>query len=231
MPAFRTGYETEAEQDPYDIRESDDGIISFIAGKDIYPSAVEDFEEATATTADAQGLKGVFCEWDLASATVGETSDTQGNGSQAVILKRNGTLTSSVLQKAVRTLSFKVWSGKSKIIVSLSAYINGQWKPVADINGNEQLSIARNSDETLLSYKPTIPAGSQLRITMLSTTSTAVAYIDDMSITFYNESTGISSIAADEVRATHVYNLSGQRVDDHYHGIVISNGRKQFIRK
>ena len=44
------------------------------------------------------------------------------------------------------------------------------------------------------------------------------------------ESAGITEVANDDAAAGASYNLSGQRVDAGYKGIVIRNGRKIIIR-
>ena len=72
-----------------------------------------------------------------------------------------------------------------------------------------------------------IPAGSKVQIQITGTSTAMVAYVDDIAITYGNDADGISEVeVATSSGDGSRYNLSGQKVDGHYKGIVISNGKK-----
>ena len=227
-PALLSWAGKEAVLDLYDITESEDGTITFHAGKTLYESAIETFEAMSETTADATEQPGVFCNWNLASATIEQVADGLGNGLHVVKLQRNGTLTSSPLTKTIRNLSFKVWNGSQKVRLSLKYSTDGsQWTTLANTDGKQTIEVAKNATTTL-TYQTAIPAGAQMQITMLSTTNSAVTYIDDIQVSLGNETTGISQTTVNSQPTGATYNLSGQRVSDSYKGLIIRNGKKHI---
>ena len=77
--------------------------------------------------------------------------------------------------------------------------------------------------------KIAFPAGCMIRLGMLSTTNSAVCYIDDIEITIPNDETAIQGITATgAAKADVLYDLQGRRVDANYRGIVIRNGKKML---
>ena len=230
-PALKAWSGETATLDLYDIAE-DGGVITFTAGKDVYPSLVEDFE-ATPLGDDAKGVAGVFCQWDLDNAAIEATSGSYGNGSRVAKIGRNGTLTSSALSNNVRNITFSVQNGSSGTIrFSLKYSTDGgtTWTTCENTDGQAQVEIKKNKDAQPV-YR-NIPAGSKIQLTMLGTSNSAVCYVDDITVSFGNEATGVETLTADGVdrRSGHVYNLAGQRVGDGYKGLVIKNGRKFVVK-
>ena len=225
-PALLTWQGKEADIDLYDITETSEGLITFTAGIDLYKSQEEDFEDMALTEADAEGLEGKFCKWDLTKAIVANVADEgHGNGTRVVKVMRSGTITTSA-QKPIRSISYNVWSGGQQARVALRVNTGGSWKNVKLPDGGTQYSLARNSSVTL-SYNTPIPAGSKVQIQITGTSTAMVAYVDDIAITYGNDADGISEVeVATSSGDGSRYNLSGQKVDGHYKGIVISNGKK-----
>ena len=210
--------------DLFDITESG-GVITFKAGKNIYDRKIEDFEQSPVTISDATGVQGVFCNWDLENVQIVNVADAGvGNGQHVAKLLRSGTLSSSqAFENGIRTLKFTVKNGSSKVKFVLSISSNGgeTWQAVhsSDIKKNEEASY----------MFPKLPAGCMIRLGMLSTTNSAVCYIDDIEITIPNDETAIQGITATGAAQTDVlYDLQGRRVDANYRGIVIRNGKKML---
>lgn len=227
-PALRSWSGKEAKMDLYDITETPEGNITFKAGKNVYPLLTENFEQAALTTADATDVKGVFCNWNLTKATIAQVTDELGNGSHVVKMERSSTLTSSPLTNAVRSMSFKVWNGSQKVRISLKYSTDGsKWTIIKNSNGDSQAEVSKDAVITL-SFNQAIPAGAQLQINMLATNTSAVAYVDDIKVSFDQISAeGIQPVEVGQSHTTATYNLSGQRVSDGYKGLIIRNGKKQ----
>lgn len=226
-PALMSWAGKEAVMDLYDITENSDGVISFTAGKEVYETAVEDFEAAALTTGDAENQKGVFCNWTLKKATIAEVASGLGNGKQCVKMLRSSTLTSMPLTKPLRKISFDVWNGPQKVRISLKYSTDGsKWTELASSG-----DVAKNTTTTL-SATQTIPAGAQIQINVLSTSSSAATYIDDIKVTF--DKTGTDGIASPvtDLRSTcaPAFNLAGQAVGRGYKGIVMKGGQKVIVR-
>ena len=227
-PALLSWAGKEADMDLYDITENEDGTITFHAGKNLYESALEDFEAMAVTTADATEQPGVFCNWNLAKATIEQVADNLGNGLHVVKLQRNGTLTSSPLTRSIRNMSFKVWNGSQKIRLSVKYSTDGtSWTTLTSIDGKQTIELAKNNTATL-TYSTAISVGAQLQISMLGTSDKAVTYIDDIQVSLGNETTGISQHAISNQMSGAAYNLSGQKVSDSYKGLTIRNGKKSI---
>jgi len=231
-PALKTWAGKEAVLDLYYITETSDGLIYFKADKNLFENTVEDFEAMEATTADAENVQGKFCQWTLSKVTVDNVEgDVKGNGQHVAHFQRSGTMASSVIEKPVRSLSFRVWTGGQQMKVVLKALQNGVWTTVKNASGQQQTTISKNS-ETVVQYVEAIPAGCQLQIQALGTSASAELFLDDLSITFGSDvgEDGIATVNTPATATDAQYSLSGQRVTDGYRGIVISNGRKMLVR-
>ncbi len=214
--------------DLFDITETD-GIITFKAGKDLYPRKVEDFESTPITTADATGVQGVFCKWDLANAQIVSVADAgAGNGQHVAKLLRSGTLSSSeAFEKGIRTLKFTLKNGAAKTKFGLKISTDGgsTWsflEAEKDVKKNEAVSYSFSN----------LPENCKIQFAMRSSTATADCYIDDIEVTFPDSGgSAIQSITApDAAQPAVTYDLQGRRVDANYRGIVIRNGKKVVIK-
>ena len=213
--------------DLYSITESD-GMISFEAGKNLYEPIVEDFEEMPLTDADVSGITGKFCQWDLSAATVENTTASYGQGQHLIKIKRNGIVTSSVLANGLRTLNFRIQNGSQKVRVYVELNTgNDEWKTL-----DKSVDIAKNKGANF-SFRE-IPAGSMIRIRVLSSSSSAACYLDNIEITLPKGTTDIKPIIgvheAEDYNGQ-LYNLSGQRIGNGYKGLVIKNGEKIVMKK
>lgn len=204
--------------DLFDITEQEGGV-SFEAGKDVYQLLVEDFEATPLTTQDATGLAGQFCSWDLAASTVVNTTADYGDGAHMVQIDRNGTVTSSALAQGLRTLKFTVQNGAQKVRFYVKVSQDGEtWTQLA------MKEIAKNKEaEFSLTH---ILAGSRLQFAMAGTSTSAVCYLDNLSVSFEKDPSGIETLHRDAAAGNRYYNLSGQRVSEGYKGLVIVNGKK-----
>ena len=213
--------------DLFDITETD-GVITFKAGKNLYDRNIEDFEQTPVTSADATDVQGVFCNWNLVNAQIVNVADAgAGNGQHVAKLLRSGTLSSSQsFENGIRTLSFTVKNGSSKVKFDLNVSTDGgaTWQAV------QTKDIKKNEEESFLFTN--LPTGCKIQFAMRGTTSSAVCYIDDIEVTFPNGGgSDIQSITASDVAQPAVaYDLQGRRVDANYRGIVIRNGKKVVIK-
>ncbi len=211
--------------DLYSISEDKDGTVSFDAGKIEYETVIEDFESMAATTADASGVEGKFCSWDLTNAFITATSGSFGSGAQLLKFQRSGTATTSALSTNLHSIEFTVQTGNRLV----TFYVK---QKTADSDTWETLkspSIKRSSSNTILLYN--IPADAQLQLSMTSSSSDAVCYVDDIKVSHPQGTTDIQAIpAVSQESRQPIYNLSGQRVSDSYKGLVIKNGKKYIVK-
>ena len=235
QPALVSSKRTYAPFNLYDITESADGVISFEATKELkYKRLTEDFEMMDVTTADATDVKGVFCNWDLNNAVVEWLTDTYGNGQQAVKVKRNGTLESSPLPFTLRNLSFQVWSEnyQTRVTTRYKAENSSSWTIIPSNNGKSTEIISPNSTATL-SYNMVIPKGYQIQIFVQGGNAATVAHIDDITVSIKDDDANTDAIESIQVAHrdnSQIYNLNGQKVGNHYRGIIIRNGKKHLMR-
>ena len=223
--ALRTWAGTEAELDLYDISESEDGIVSFNAGKNLYEMNSEDFEHMAYTTADAEAQQGVFTTWDFSKAVIASTqTEGKGNGERVAKVQRSGTITTAELTQPVRMVSLKVWTGRQQVLYGLKENSTGKWQFMTTNLGQQQVTMKKNS-EAVYTYSTPLPAGTRLCVEVLGTSNSAVAYVDDITVVYDNNAVGIEALKSSETGNESLFNLSGQRVGADYRGIVVSGGK------
>ena len=209
--------------DLYDITETD-GVITFKAGKDLYPTAVEDFENTPLSESGATNIAGKFCKWTLDNAAIVDNTDGYGNGQHVLKMMRSGKLISSALEQGVRTMKFTV-KNKSNYQLRFKVKVSTNGTNWTELGSTT--TIAKNKDVEL-SFN-SIAEGSYLQFEMLASNNAAVCYIDDINVSLTKApSTDIKQIANSQKLTANgqTYNLAGQRVDANFKGIVIKNGRK-----
>lgn len=228
--ALRTWAGGQADYDLYDITEDEDGTIAFNAGKDLYEKTAEDFEHMTMTTTDADGQQGAFTTWDLSNAIIASTqAEGKGNGERVAKLLRSGTITTAPLAKPVRMIMMKVWTGKQQILFSLKENSTGTWQYVPTTLDQQQTTMKRNTS-AVYTFTTPLPAGTRLCIESLSTSNSGVAFVDDIVVVYDDGLSGIESLNAVSTTDERWFNLSGQRVDGGYRGIVVRGGKKYVVR-
>mgnify|MGYP002623051382 CR=1 FL=1 len=209
----------------YDITETGQQV-SFEAGAGLYPYYVEDFEDMELTTADATGVAGKMCRWDLRNAVVTETSGDYGSGQKMVRLNRNGTLTTSTLSSELRYMSVTVQNGDQKVRIGVkySTDNGATWNTALS---NKEIAKGKSASIEVSD----LPAGSQIQLSMLATSNSAACYVDDIVIsTSAEEASAVAAALRDSETADKAaYNLSGQRVTDSYRGLVVRGGRKYVM--
>ena len=211
--------------DIFDITETD-GVITFKAGKDLYPTAVEDFENTPLSESGATNIAGKFCKWTLNNAAIVDNTEGYGNGQHVLKIMRSGKLTSSALEQGIRTIKFTV-KNKSNYQARFNVKVSTDgtnWTALGTTT-----AIAKNKDAEL-SFK-NIAEGSYFQFEMLSTNNAAACYIDDIEVSLTKApSTGVEQIANSQKQMANsqTYNLAGQRVNNGYKGLVIKNGKKMI---
>ena len=232
IPALLSWRGEEAMFDLYDIHETGDGVIVFTADKNLYDTASESFEGMQTTSEDAENQSGAFCSWDLSKAIIAGVDDVGfGNDLRVAKIMRSGSITTSELDKPLRSVSLKVWTEATQARLSLRYFKDGKWTSVKTATGEQtSVSLGRNTAGQLVRYLDNIPEGSRLQIQALGTTNSAVVYVDDIFLTYANDDvSAIVNVDAD-TRSSVRYNLSGQRVRDNYRGLVIEGGRKFMVK-
>lgn len=222
----------EAVVDLYDIFEHSDGSIIFNAGKNLYSSQTENFEQMDYTTTDAVALQGVFTNWNLDKTIIANAAtEGYGNGEHVARMNRSGVMTTAVFNEPLRDLSFQVWCGDLPAKITLRENSSGRWQKVKTNEGLSTISLKKGDSMTCI-YHLRLPAGAQLQIQMQATSADAVAYVDDLVLTYDNpELSGINDIkGGDNACQTKTFNLRGQRVDGGYRGIVVRGGKKYVMR-
>lgn len=221
-----TWADKEAAIDLFSITQKDDKTITFEAGKDLYPTQIEDFETTPLTTADASDLEGRFCRWSLANAVVTAPTDRYGNGERVVKFSKNGMLTSSKLDKHLHSLSFSIANYNQAVSFAVRTSTDGEnWEILPTTAGRVKIQIAKNQ-KLKLTYG-NIPAGTYIQFVVASNKTTE-CYLDDVAFAFSSSETGISTINASAANTEASYNLAGQKVGNSYRGLVIRNGRKHI---
>lgn len=243
-PSLKTWSGKESDWVISNITESN-GVISFTttSAAVVLESDNEPFESLDITTENATGLQGVFCKWDLVSATI-EATTGYGNGSRVVKIMRNGTLTSSKIRKPINKVSFKFWNaGTSNTTLYFATSSDGTtWTNKKEATaGNTKVTVAGGSTVELTYELGETEPGTFFRIQNKPMTSNVENYIDDITVVYNpgeelpedDPSTDIQQINANSAvdnKDTQMYNLSGQKVNSSYRGIVIINGKKVINR-
>lgn len=140
-------------------------------------------------------------------------------------------MTTAVFNEPLRDLSFQVWCGDLPAKITLRENSSGRWQKVKTNEGLSTISLKKGDSMTCI-YQLRLPAGAQLQIQMQATSADAVAYVDDLVLTYDNpELSGINDIkGGDNACQTKTFNLRGQRVDGGYRGIVVRGGKKYVVR-
>lgn len=210
----------------------EEGVISFEAGKDLYPVTIEDFEATPLAESGAKGLAGKFCTWSLDNAAIVNNSDEYGTGLHVVQLNKAGILTSSSLSRGLRTLKFSVKNaGNSSARFALRIGKDGNnWEILNTISGQGVVTLSNGMIGTFEYLQ--IPAGNMIQFVVSTSSASATCYLDDLEVSFMKDATGINEITAQKQQRVNSdsYNLSGQRVGSGYKGLVIRNGKK-YISK
>lgn len=211
--------------DLYDITEND-GVITFTAGTDDYATIIEDFEGIPLTEGDATGLQGKFCQWNLENAKIVSAGD-YGNGSHVLQIGPSGTVATSKLGKGIRNLKFTLQNGNAvslRFTVKKSTDGTNWTSVIPTKNVGAGNSIDCQADN--------IPAGNYLQIHVITSNSSAAAYIDDIEVTQPKGTDGISATLNDKGQMTnhHVYDLQGRKVATPKKGLYIVNGSKVVIK-
>ena len=227
-PALTSWAGQPAVQDLFDIIE-EDGVVTFNAGKNLYETVIEDFENCPLSEPGTTDITGLYCAWDLDNASIMEK-----DGGHVVELLRSGTLSSSEFEKGIRSLKFTVKNGASEIRFTLRISSDGgtTWT-----NFTSQDKIKKNLEKSYLLYD--IPANCKIQFLMQSTVASATCYLDDIAATFYDNEiptppvTGIGATLNDnENKNDVIYDLSGRQLNGMptHPGIYIVNGKKRIVK-
>ncbi len=220
-----------------DITE-ENGVIKFntINESDIL-SVVEDFENmAVGTSTSMKNVEGNFCKWSFTRCQVSAPASDRCNGSHAVAMSAPSILTTtSRTGKDVKMVTARIFnpgSTTAKFLLEYSVDNGNTWTAVrtssdqeyAEISGpntgiNAIWNLQNASSEVL--YRLTQRAGSQ----------TAKVYVDDFTIYYTTDFSGVADITPDGASAlkatgnngtvtvsgategtVHLYGVSGQLV-------------------
>ena len=211
--------------DLYNITESD-GNVSFTAGKDLYEYVTEDFQSSPLSV-NATEVPGKFCQWDLVKAAINDIVYTD---LRVAMLAKDGTITSSVIEKGIRTIELKVWNiGVTDIQFYVRTSSDGGTTWTAQKIDNADYVTIDSDVEIHLRFHDIAP-GSKIQFYMTGTDDHSVCCIDEILVSFNNTTVGIDAVHSNNAADARSYNIAGQCVDDSYKGLVIKNGKKYLNR-
>ena len=232
MPATNASWRTkEAAIDLFDIT-TNGGVISFQAGKDLYPLTIEDFEATPLSESGATGVAGKFCSWDLTNAAVVQSSLFYGNGEHVVRLQKDGMLSSSAIEKDFRSISFRIRNSEEyNLRVFFRTSTDGTtWTALPTAESYYTIPDSEPLDFLFCD----IPKGTRFQIAVTTDDSkhtSATCYVDDIVVTYKKDATGIETVKDKNIDVhAPTYNMAGQRVDKNFKGLVIK-GDKKFVIK
>ena len=195
------------------------GVITFELKVVPAYETIDGFEDAELTTEDTT-VKGRYCYWQLMDGTqVVSPGSDNCNGVQAVAMRKNSALRSSLIAEPLKTIMFKVFNSTSQLArFDLYYKHDGEtrWTKVTGKNSSATSGVAAESSGTAV-YNIAWTAPAQYHIKMLSGSTTAPCYVDDMTFLFTEDvPTAIQGVAVsrdDSHRAPQYFDLSGRRAD------------------
>jgi len=193
-----------------DIAESEEGVITFNTKKETLETDVEDFEEMPLTTADTTGVEGKFCSWTLIGATIDAPEGDVCNGKQAVGMVKDGSLTTSTIDKGVRLMTFTLNNPTSKRVILRCYYSknNGDtWTVIKNNDATENTLISSGSSVSL-SFRVNTEAGLLYRISQYGGSTDEKCYIDDVTFIYNDETTGIKTKASGAAESLNVLSVN-----------------------
>lgn len=213
-----------------------DGIISFnVGGTEIYRD-VEDFEAMDITSADAKGIKGVFCNWDMTGTRVVATGEGYGTGSHAMSIKNGAFVTSSAIANTVTRVEYDFYNTTNSTATVMTGYSTDggkTWTMMSTPLGSTQISVSANTTSHI-SFNVRMAQGSMIRIFQQAGSKSAPCYIDDIKVTYSGSPTSGISLPTTDTNSsdapTVYYNIAGQRVTKNAKGLVITGDGKKILK-
>ena len=201
-PGFFTPLGNSGEYVLNDIAESN-GVITFSALKaDDVKSIVEDFESMpVGASTSEKNVKGNFCNWSFTRCQVTAPGSGKCNGTHSLAMTLPGKLeTTTRTGKNVTKVTFNVYNPSSttaKFVFDYSTDFGKTWTPVKTSAGADMAEVAGKSEGTTVSWNIKVDnANALLRVTQRAGSQTAKVYIDDFTIYYSNEFSGVNSIEA-----------------------------------
>lgn len=213
------------------IKESNGTVYFRTAGPDEL-ALVETFELIGAGTGNTNGVEGVFCNWDMDKVEIAPTQDEFGMENQMLAMNRSGIITSSAIDKPIRYVTFKVWNSSSsqvRINFYMKAPGENNWTTLKEVTENSNSYTLKKKEQATLRYVLNSKAGTSFRIQHLSSSTSAISYVDNIKLVLEDPNsiaTGIVDVNQETPTDERCYNLNGQRVSPDTKGIIIRNGKK-----
>lgn len=214
-----------------DIKEND-GIINFTLGNGEFELDKETFNQITPFSADKNDVEGAFTQWDFVNTYVktylaGGLPGEKNNRAVAFFRKSmsgNKLISHSLGDRYISEIVFTLDNTSSTKATVKTI--------VEDAEGNKLATVSTTINAegyTVVRVRGDQPfdKNSKLTVNLTAGSKDEPLYLDNLVIYYTDqEPSAIESIVADSPKSNNYYNLSGQRVESDYKGIVIVNGKK-----
>ena len=197
------------------IKEDENGLITFKAIKNESPTLFEDFENCPLSETTDVSFAGKFTTWTVAKGAV--VADIEGSATDAPAFKAEGSknrvvsminkskLSSGVIDKRVNCISFKVRNTSSSYAgIRLEYSLNNGlvFSAINDAAGTATILLTGNTEgyQTLtfpLNGNKAVENG-MFRISQTMGSSTMPVYVDDITFS-YEPTSGIGNITPDNI--------------------------------
>ena len=107
------------------------------------------------------------------------------------------------------------------------------WTTLKEVTENSNSYTLKKKEQATLRYVLNSKAGTSFRIQHLSSSASAISYVDNIKLVLEDPNsiaTGIVDVNRETVADDRCYNLNGQRVAPDTKGIIIRNGKKFIVR-
>ena len=119
--------------------------------------------------------------------------------------------------------------GGSQTLSLKSLFAGYEKAPVYTVDGgSDHLTCSLSGDQLTLTASGT--AEGLVAVTLTVTDSEGSTMTRNLGIAITGDPTGIRQVVTVKAKPAPSYNLQGQRVSDSYHGVIIRNGKKKFVK-
>lgn len=190
-----------------DITEAD-SVITFNAVKeDEIKTVVEDFENmAVASSTSLKNVDGNFCKWSFVRSAVSAPGSTKCNGTHSVAMTNPSSLTTTTATgydvKLVSVTFFNLGSTTAKFRLEYSTDEGTTWTTAQAPDGTASVEIPGADASTTITWTLACDSSNvHYRLTQFAGSKTAKVYVDDFTIYYNNEFSGVEGISSDNASA------------------------------
>lgn len=188
------------------ITQAASGDITITVGQDNSSSLIEDFENMSVFTGDAEDVEGNFVSWNFVEANVMNATSSNGNGNRVARFYKSGYITSAAFSvSSLVQVSFKGWNENSLRNGTVHLYVSTDygtsWTEYFQDGVSTASSLKAGNSAVSFTY-PIGLSGSDMMIKIMVDGGLGSYYVtlDDITLTYTGELSlsGITDIFADE---------------------------------